>query len=344
MSNTIIQQGTFTSAGTAQTLNIRSDVDWMWIYNYTQIAANALSTGYQFYWQRGMAAGTGIEYQSNAAGNAVDITTLAAGGFTLIDSSDTTLLAAAALTGLTNANPPVVTSAGHGLVVGDIVRFDTLDNQPQIAGMDFTVTASAVTFTIGNIALANSTASTTGNWRRIPFDPIYYPRRRFITFISASATAGRAKVYLSVTHNFTVGQRVRLSLPGDVWGNYSQLDGRECTVVAVNEARAGAEPNNGGVANNIVVDVDVAALGAWNVFGAAGNQTFPAAGDVPFTQAQVIPVGEDTGDAIAAATDILADATRNTAFLGMQLGAGVNGPAGQANDVIYWTAGKSFNV
>jgi len=29
--------------------------------------------------------------------------------------------------------------------------------------------------------------------------------------------------------------------------------------------------------------------------------------------------------------------------IGMKLGAGINAPAGQANDVIYWTAGKSFS-
>ena len=337
-------QDSFTSTGSAQILTLRSDVDWIECINYTKIAANAASTGYKFYWQRGMAAGTGIEYQSNAGSTAVDMTTLATGGFTLIDTVNYTLPAKVALTALTAATPPVITSAGHGLSVGEIVRFDTLDNQPQIGGIDFTVTASAATFTVGNISFANSTASTSGFWRRVPFNPAFYPRRRYITFISSSATAGRAKVYMSVTHDFIVGQKVRLELPGDVWGNYTQISGRECTIVAINEARAGAEPTNGGTANNIVVDVDVSGLGAWNVFGAGLNECYPASADVPFTPAQVVPVGENTATALSAGTDILSDATLNTGYIGIQLGAGTNGPAGVANDVIYWRAGKSFNV
>jgi len=351
MDNTIIQQGNFTSAGTTKILTLRSDLDWMNVYNYTQIAASSASTGFQFYWQRGMAAGTGIEVQGNAASTATYMLTLAAGGFTLIDSSSTTLPArrpAGGVIAITNANPPVVTDAAHDLSVGEIVRFTSLDNQPQIGGLDFTVTAVAAgaTFTVGNISLANSTATTSGYWRRVPFESLYYPRRRAITFISASATAGRAKVYMSVTHTFVVGEEVRLSLPGGsaVWGNYAQLDGTACTVLSTGEARAGAEPNNGGTANNIVVDVDVSGLGAWNVFGAGGNQCYPAAAAVPFTPAQVVPVGDDTVIALAGSYSGLEDATYNTGYIGMQLGAGADAPAGQANDVIYWVAGKSFSV
>src|SRR5665811_498722 len=62
-------QGSFTSTGAAKLLNIRSNVDWMYVYNQTQIALvpQAGSTGLQYYWQRGMAPGTGIRYSSGAA-------------------------------------------------------------------------------------------------------------------------------------------------------------------------------------------------------------------------------------------------------------------------------------
>jgi len=354
MDNTIIQQGRFvqTNPAAAVTLQLRSDLDWMTVYNYTQIAANAAATGYKFYWQRGMvnAAGntTGIEYRSNAGATAVDMTALAAGGFTLINSVEYATPArrpAGGALAVTNANPPVITDAASDLAVGEVVKFTSLNAQPQINGLDFTVTASTpgANFTIGNINLVNSVASATGFWRRVPFNPAYYPVRRYITFISSSATAGRAKVYMSVTHQFTVGQKVRLQLPGSVWGAYTQLNNVECTIVAVNEARAPAEPNNGGVDNNIVVDVDVSGLGAWGVFG-AGNQSYPAATTYPFTPAQVVPVGENTAQAIISGVDILDDSTINTGYIGVLLGAGANGPAGQANDVIYWVAGKSFSV
>ena len=349
MDNTINQQGIFTTPdpAVAKILTLRSDVDWMKVYNYTQIAASSASTGFQFYWQRGMAAGTGIEVQGNAASTATYMLALAAGGFTLIDSSSTTLPARAALTGLTNANPPVITSAGHGLSIGDIVRFSSLNNQTQLGGLDFSVTAVGATFTIGNISMANSTASTAGYWRKIPFDSLYYPRRRAITFVSSATDTTHAKVYMSVTHGFTVGQKVRLEFPGGsgVWKNFAQLDGTLCTVLEVGVASAGAEPDNGVVVanNNIVVDVDVSGLGDWNVFG-GGTECYPATGVVPFTPAQVVPVGDDTVVALAGSYSGLEDATYNTGYIGMQLGAGADAPAGQANDVIYWVAGKSFSV
>jgi hypothetical protein len=55
MENTIIQQGRFTSTGAAKTLQIRSDIDWMKIYNVT-VAAGAQTTavGVEYYWQKGM--------------------------------------------------------------------------------------------------------------------------------------------------------------------------------------------------------------------------------------------------------------------------------------------------
>lgn len=352
MDGTIVQQGRFTSDGTARTIALRSDVDWMMVYNYTQAAANAASTGYKFYWQRGLAAGDGFEYQSNGASTAIDLTVLGAngGGFTLIDTSDQTPGARLALTGnLTAANPPVVNATNHTFSVGDIVRLSNLDNQPQIAGLDFTVTAivAGASFTIGNINLANSTASTAGFYRKIPNNPIFYPRRRYITYVSqATANAAWAKIYMSVTHGFTVGQEVRLRFPGGeaVWENFAQLDGVSATVMAVNEARAGNEPNNGGTANNIVVDVDVSGFGNWNVFGAANNQAYPPSGDVPFSPAQVAPLGEDTPTALSNNVDVYGDATDNQALIGIQLGAGQDAPAGQNNDVIYWVAGKSFRV
>lgn len=345
--DTVIQQGRFTSAGAAVTLQIRSDLDWIRVYNETVTYAAGNGDGAEFYFQRGMTNGRGVLYTKEATIGALVPSQIAANaGFTLVDSSVDTISATGAITGLTAANPPVVTSASHGLSVGDIVRMVSLNNQPQINGMDFTVTASAATFTIGNINLANSTASTSGTWLKIPYQPMFYPRRRFITYVSQATNPQQAKIYMSVTHGLTVGQKVRLSFPGgsNLWENFAVLDGVQCTVVAINQARAGNEPNNAGTANNIVVDVDVSALGNWNVFGAANNQAYPPSTAVPFTQAQVIPFGENTATALANSVDILQDATINTAYIGVTLGAGAAAPAGQADDVIYWVAGKSFSV
>lgn len=378
MDGTIIGQGTFTvpAAGVvAQSIAIPSGTDWMYVYNYTQAGINGgANTGINFYWQRGMAAGTGMVWYKTAAGVAVlSQDTYLTNGFTLLDTSVQTTGTAVALTAITAANPPVVTTASTP-AVGSIVRITQSGagfNQPQIGGLDFTVTAATLNtnFTIGNINLLQSVASTTGTWRLIPFDPIFYPRKRFVTFVRVAA---QAVIYLSVTHQYAVGQMVRLSFPGGstVWGDYAALNGVQATITAVNVARAGTEPTNGGTANNIQVNVDTSAFAAWDAaatFGTAGL-AYPRAGLVPFTPAAVIPEGEDTAfslitplaqaplnydGSIVLGTQpgLLSDATQNLAFIGMTLGVGGNGtalgaaiagPAGAAAaDVMYWRAGKS---
>ena len=164
--NTVIQQGRFTADGNAKTIAIRSDWDWMWVYNLSVITAAGAGAGAQFYFQRGMTDGTGVIYTKTAGTQALAVGALAANnGFFYVDSSVYSTGANTALTAITDANPPVVTSVGHGLVVNDVVQFNNLDNQRQIAGIPFTVTAvpTADTFTIGNISMANSTASTSGS-------------------------------------------------------------------------------------------------------------------------------------------------------------------------------------
>lgn len=348
--DTVIQQGRFTSTGVARTIPIRSDFDWMWVYNETILGDGALAAdrGAQFYFQRGMVNGRGIEYRKLGTVANDPLTTLfiaANAGFFVVDSSVSVPSGGTALTAITAANPPVVTTAGALPLIGDIVRLENLDNQPQIANLDFTVTnVGGGTFTIGNISLTNSVASTAGSFRIVPFDSMYYPRNRSITYVSSEA---QAKIYLSVTHNLTVGQEVRLNFPGgsEVWGDYGALDGRTATVLAVNVARAGNEPVNLQGPNNIRVDIDTSTFTVWDAsFGAGLNESYPAAAEVPFSPAQVVPYGMDTAQAITSGVDILADRTRNESIIGVRLAAGNNSPGGALNDVMYWVAGKSFSV
>lgn len=374
MDGTVITQGSFLASVfggsvVAVPLNIPSGVDWLKVYNYTQAGIDgAANTGVEFYWQRGMPAGGGIvKYKTVAGVAALSEDTLVSGGFTLLDTSVQQPGTVNALTAITAANPPIVSSVNLP-PLGSVVRLFNLNNQPQVGGLDFTVTDLGVgSFEIGNISLVNSTASTSGSWRLIPFDPIFYPRRRAITFVRS---ASQAVIYLSVTHQFVVGQSVRLAFPGgsSVWGNYAALDGVQCTILAVNVARAGSEPNSTAAPNNILVDVDTSALGAWNVFGAGLNQAYPPASSVPFSPAQVVPQGEDSAVSLSsnlnqvaenfdgspvlgANNGLLSDATINLAFMGMLLGTGgdgtalgaaISGPAGSADsDLMFWVAGKS---
>lgn len=348
MTDTTILQGRFTSTGNPVQIPLISGWDWIKVYNETTLYAAGGGEGAEFYFQNGMTNGRGIVYTKEATIGALVPSQIAAGaGFFYLDSSVATIGANTALTAITAANPPVVTSNGNGLVPGNIVRFNTVNNQPELGGIDFTVTASTTnTFTIGNINLVNSTASTSGFWTLIANDNSWYPNNRTITYVSSET---QAKIYFSVTHGYQVGQSIRLEFPSQgagksIWGQFAALDQVQVTIVAVNVARAGNEPNNGGVDNNIVVDFDTSAFQAWNtVFGASSNQAFPASTNIPFTPAQAVPIGEDTGFALSQNVNILSDATVNTAIIGVTLQAGDSSPAGASGDVIYWIAGKSFS-
>lgn len=325
MDNTIITQGRFTSDGTPKMLSIRSDVDWMEVINFTEGTTVTGSRGVKYEWQRGLAANNGFVYVRNAGGTAVDFRTsvsLAVPGFTLLDSSSQVPGAPIALTAITAANPPVVTIAANAnLLTNDVVRLERLDNQPQAAAIDYTIEKlSATTFSLRYMFLAGSVASTAGFYRIIPFQPMFYPRNRTISAITQAASA---VVTMTVTHGYTVGQEVRLTVPAAF--GMTEMDGLSGTITAVTS----------GATNTITLNIDSSGFSAF---------VFPAAGDLPFTLAQVVPFGEDTAQALLSGTDILGDATRNTAFLGMRLGTGITSPAGSNGDVIYWKAGKSFSV
>ena len=325
--NTIILQGSFTSTGAAKVINLRSDVDWMRVYNITVADADqTTAVGVEYYWQRGFAVDRGIEYKKSSAANAANLEDyMASGGFTLIDSSANPNGALnATVTAISNASIPVVSNSGtNGLVAGDIVRIVNVAGAQQLGGFDFTVGYN--TLTSGTFSLdymSQIVAGTTGSWMKIKFNPIYYPRRRYITKITQAASA---VVTLSVTHGYKVGQEVRFIVPA-AYGMV-QMDGLQGTITAINTTTTSG--------NTVTVNIDSSAFTAF---------AWPLTAVNPFTPAEMVPMGEDTAQALASAVDPLSDATENQAFIGMSLAAGANSPAGVTNDVIYWVAGKSFSV
>lgn len=325
MDGTIIQQGNFTSTGANKTLEIRSDVDWMRVYNLTQAAAANANAGVEFYWQRGFATNNGMVYFHAAGSQVISISTAAAGigagaigGFTLVDSSTQSTGAATALTAISTAATPRVTVASTALLTtGDVVRLNTIAGAPQLGGIDFTITViDATHFDLANMAQL-TVAGTTGFYRKLNFPSLYYPRRRFITKITQATSA---VVTTSVDHGYTVGQEIRFNVPS-VYA-MTQMDGLSGTVTAV-------------TAGTFTVDIDSSAFTAF---------AFPLAAIVPFSPAESIPFGEDTAQALSSAVDILGDATINQGYIGMVLGGGAASPGGANADVMYWVAGKSFNV
>ncbi len=321
MTSTIIQQGSFTSDGTAHELDIRSDVDWMEVINYTQMATQQTpGRGVRFEWQRGMAAGTGVEYTKADGADTLQGETLASGGFTLLDTSVQTPGAlTSTITAISTAAIPVVTNSGvNGLIANDVVRIINVTSAQQLGGIDFTVgnnTLSNTTFSLDYMAQLGL-AGTSGSWRRIPFQPQFYPRKRTI---SAITQATSAVITMTVTHGFTAGQAVRFNVPA-AYG-MTEMDNLIGNITAVSTAN-----------NTITVDIDSSAFTAF---------AFPATAAVPFSLAEVIPVGETANDTYA---NSLNGATDNVSIIGMLLGAGIDGPAGSTSDVIYWRAGKSSVV
>lgn len=330
-------QGKFTSTGANKILNIRSDVDWINVYNYTAATQAAADLGFQYYFQRGMAQGTGIIYTKlgAVANDPLTAGVLAApNGFYLIDTSVNVPGASVALTAVSNAATPVVSTAsttGLSLTGGQIVRLFNIVGGRQLNGLDFT-TGTTVLNTSFELAYmvqvaAAAAPGASAAYRIIPYNPIYYPRARYISNITATSPA---VVKLTVTHGYKVGQVVRFIVPSVAGSAVSygmtEMDNLQGSILAIDLAN-----------NTITVDIDASGFTAF----AFPTDALAASG---FTPAQVVPIGQNTAESIDLGVDILSDATVNEALVGIQLIAGANSPAGQAADVIYWVAGKSFSV
>lgn len=320
--------GRFTSDGTNQVIQVRSDIDWMWVINETNAGATGNDSAV-FYWQRGMAAGTGIRYFKSGGGNNLNLTTLAdPNGFTLLDTSTARLGAAVAITASTNVVRPIVsTGSTAGLFDGSIVRLSGVTGQPNLNGYDFaidTIVANTSFRLAGALATAPGAAGTAGNYRIVNFDPFYYPPFRFILNVTQATSA---VVTLSVPSQYVVGQRVKFSIPNANFG-MTELDGLEGTVTAVDDTVA---------TQTITVNIDSSGFSAF---------TFPTAAQAatPFAKAMVHPVGMDTAQALTSSVDILGGAVSNQGFIGMRLAGGADSPGGSNNDVIYWRTGKLFSV
>jgi hypothetical protein len=197
------------------------------------------------------------------------------------------------------------------------VRLIDVTGAQQLGGIDFTVGNNTLTSTTFSLDyMAQIVAGTTGSWRKIPFQPQFYPRKRTITAITQATSA---VITMSVTHGFTAGQAVRLKVPS-AYG-MTEMDNLIGNITAVSTAN-----------NTITVDIDSSSFTAFS---------FPLTAAVPFTFAEVIPVGETANGTYANNLD---DATDNVSLIGMKLAAGADSPAGSSSDVIYWRAGKSFSV
>ncbi len=318
MDNTIIQQGRFISTGAAQIINLRSDVDWMKVTNFTALTGNPNpGQGFEFYWQRGMAPQTGVEYYNTAGTAVVERRDMTAGGFTLFDSSAFQLGPLTAVTSISNNNPPrVLVASTAALTDGMVVRIFNVVGGLQLGAIDFTIAVLDGThFALENMP-AIVAAGGPGFYRVVAPNPLFYPPERTISKITQAA---QAVVTTTVDHQYVVGQLVRFLVPAEF--GMTEISGLTGSVVAVTQA-------------TFTVNIDTTGFTAF---------AFPLSAVSPFTPAQVIPFAETTNAAISN-PNLLDDAVFNTGIIGMLLAAGLDAPAGLVNDQIYWVAGKSFSV
>ncbi len=317
--NTVIQQGRFTSDAATRIISLRADVDWMCVYNFTNAGATG-DDSVKFFWQRGMADANAIRYFKSGGGNNLNLNVITTLGFTRIDTSNNPLTAAIAVTAGTDAVQPVYSTADTGsLVIGSVVLLSSLTGQENLAGIEFQVDTVNVNtdFRILSIATAPGAAATAGNWRQVRWDPIFYPRRRFISDITTGVTT---IVDCTADHGLTVGQQIRMVVPAAY--AMVEMDGLQATLTAV-------------TATTMTLDIDSTAFTAF---------AFPLPAAVPFSPSLVVPFGQDTPQSLTSAVDILGDATDNQSVIAMSLGGGADAPGGGNNDVMYWVAGRSFDV
>lgn len=314
-------QGMFTATGNNINLSIRSGVDRMNVYNLSQANGGQTSAvGIRYYWQAGMAPNAKwVVFATNAAAATNLEQYITSAGFTLIDSSlQTPGVLVSTITAVSADAIPVVTNTGtNGLAAGSVVRLINVAGAQQLGGMDFTVgynTLSTTTFDLSY--MAQIVAGTTGSWRNINFNPIFYPRRRSITAVSSSGAT--TVVTMSVTHGYQVGQQVRFIVPAAF--GMTQLNNLTGNIIAISDV-------TDGTVNSITVDIDSSAFTTF---------VFPLSAKVPFSPAEVVPVGENTAVALAANVAYDTDSTINRAYLGIQLTGGVSCPGGAADDVMMW--------
>ncbi len=364
-------QGSFVSNGQTKYLNIREGVDWIWVQNLTIMAASqTTAVAAEFKWQLGMAPNSQIAYfKSNAANaaNLVQYTTV--GGFQPFDNTINTPGPSQAITSISTATPPLVTvtSTTTGLSNGSVVRIFNTTSGQQLGGLDFTI-SDLTANTSFSLAYMNAiAAATTGSYRLIPYNPYFYPPTRVISRITPGPSANSALpasqtvVTFTVTHNFTIGQRVRFVMPTVTALAYGmpQLNEVEATIIGIGQADSVAPRSVGSVAfpyNTITVDVDTTAFGTF---------AWPLTADPTHTPAQIVPVGENTAQALAGgsigvvtstgattatyavttvgAQDILGDSEVNIGQLGIALQGGAGFPGGASGNLIQWVAGKSFS-
>jgi hypothetical protein len=339
---TIVTQGTFTSAGVGVKIPIPSSADYFRVQNLTQLATTQ-ATGRVVmaeYYPGIQNANDGIRWKKTNSTSAMNAdlfsTSTASDGFTYVTVAPTVEAQAAnAITGITAANPAVVTQT-NTYSNGDIIRIYNTTGMLQIAGMDFQISSvSGAGYTLLGLPATASNgfaaAATAGNTRRISKFGAVEPQFLYITNISQALEAV-VSTSVDPSNHYAVGMKIHFSIPSSL--GMVEMDQLTGTIVAVNAVAAASDIG----AYNLTVDIDSSAFTAF---------AFPASTSSPTAPlfATLAPAGArtrtNTVTNVTTGYDFNLQPFRTGEFTPyMFLAGGAQSPAGSSGDVIVWQAYK----
>lgn len=140
-----IEKYSLTSGGAAYALNIGFNPDTLEVWNYTKWASDGIVA--KSYWHKGMTTDYALNEICDDTGTNRSIST--SNGFT-VASSTSISGAPIATTGVTAANPPVVTVGDSStLTSGDVVRFHGIVGMTELNGNEYKITViNGTTFSL----------------------------------------------------------------------------------------------------------------------------------------------------------------------------------------------------
>lgn len=272
-------------------------------------------------WQRGMSDGTALTF-SSSTGPATVPKFLATGGITPIRSVSNLYGPAQAGSGITKANPAVMTLTNSSVYnTGDVVLLESTTGAFQFSGIPWSVVSTgATTYNLGISGTTFSASPFANAATNVVARKVLYPfgMTPYLSYIVALSLGATTTVTTSFPHGLSVGDTIRLVIPSQ-WGTV-QISGQQGIVTAV--------------ANTIQFTV---AINSSNATAFAFPTSAQAAAGV--TWPQVIPFGDQ-----ASAFDL--SATDNN-YLGLMIGNSSSAGAAILNEnsaLCVWRAQKSEKV
>lgn len=287
---TILDGGSFTSAGIGVKIPVPSSADYFRTWNVTQLAlTGTVCVGGEWFGPKfgagASAVNDGLRWRK-AGSSAILIdafsTATASDGFTYVTTAPTVESANVSGFTMTAANPAVVTQT-NTYSNGDIIRIYVTTGDLTLGGIDAQISSvSGAGYTLLGLpatAANGFTAITVASTRRLSKFAAVDPEYLYITNISR-ATSAVVSVSVDPSNYYVVGNKIHFSVPSSF--GMKEIDQLTGTITAINIA---ATTNT--AAYNVVVNIDSTAFTAF---------TFPASATSPTARlfATLSPAGSQT--------------------------------------------------